>query len=242
MVKKEIFINIREKLISFFKTINMKIHLPFLCIMLTVIPFISKAQKDTDSTTVIFEKVDIEASFPGGDNAWAKFLQTNLHAEVPADKNAPAGYYTVLIQFLVDKEGKLSDITPLTNWGYGMEEEVIRVLKKSPDWTPAEQNKRKVKAYRKQPVTFMVIDDDFEITSQKPYTFYTGTLNRISVTAYKVKSEDISISIPGAIVTALGDGNFTVKVNHTGRVTITITNTKKNKEIGQASFEVIEKK
>jgi len=37
-----------------------------------------------------------------------------------------------------------------------MEEEVVRVLNKSPKWTPAIQFGRRVKAYRKQPVSFFV--------------------------------------------------------------------------------------
>ncbi|MEQ1678624.1 MAG: energy transducer TonB, partial [Chitinophagaceae bacterium] len=44
----------------------------------------------------------------------------------------------------------------LTNHGYGMEEEAMRVIKKGPKWTPAVQNGRQVKAYRKQPITFQV--------------------------------------------------------------------------------------
>lgn len=111
---------------------------------------------NVNSDSVIFERVEIEASFPGGENAWREFLQNNLRAETPATFGAPEGRYTVLIQFIVDKEGKLSEFKPLTRYGYGMENEVIRLLKKSPLWTPAQQNGRKVKAYRRQPVTFIL--------------------------------------------------------------------------------------
>jgi Gram-negative bacterial TonB protein C-terminal len=104
----------------------------------------------------IFEKVEIEAAFPGGDDAWRRFLEQNLNAIVPVDNGAPPGNYTVIIQFVVDKEGKLSDIKALTQHGYGMEAELIRLLKKSPHWNPARQDGRFVKAYRKQPVTFSV--------------------------------------------------------------------------------------
>ena len=61
-----------------------------------------------------------------------------------------------LVQFIINKEGAITDIKPLTKYGFGMEEEVIRILKKSPQWVPAIQFGRNVKAYRKQPVTFMV--------------------------------------------------------------------------------------
>ena len=107
----------------------------------------------------IFAKVEIEASYPGGVDAWRYFLSINLKADVAAKNNAPAGAYTVIIQFVVNTDGYISDITALTNQGYGMETEVIRVLKKSPRWKPAIQDGRKVRAYRKQPVTFQVAEE-----------------------------------------------------------------------------------
>jgi hypothetical protein len=122
----------------------------------------SPAAKDsslvTDDEMKVFEKVEIEASYPGGDNAWRRFLEQNLNGQVAADKGAPAGVYTVIIQFVVDKDGKISTIVPLTSHGYGMEAEVMRLLRKAPKWNPAIQDGRPVKAYRKQPVTFMVTD------------------------------------------------------------------------------------
>ncbi len=100
--------------------------------------------------------VEIQASFPGGEQAWANFLRRNLNANIPPDNGAPAGVYTVYVQFVVDKEGNVSDIKALTSHGYGMEQEALRVLKKATKWKPAIQNGYPVKAYRKQPITFQV--------------------------------------------------------------------------------------
>lgn len=104
----------------------------------------------------IYEKVEVEAQFPGGPKAWENFLRRNLDANVPVDNGAPGGRYTVYIQFVVDKEGNVSDLKPITSHGFGMEQEAMRVLKKATKWTPANQNGRAVKAYRKQPITFVV--------------------------------------------------------------------------------------
>ena len=71
-------------------------------------------------------------------------------------KGAPVGAYNVVIKFIITKNGKLTDIEPETNLGYGMEEEVIRVLKKSPKWNPAMIMGKSVSAYRRQPITFVV--------------------------------------------------------------------------------------
>jgi len=105
---------------------------------------------------VIFENVDIEASFPGDLSGWQQFLMGNLNPNTPILKGAPAGSYTVVIQFIVSKDGSLSAIKALTRHGFGMEAEVIRILRKSPKWSPAQQNGNFVNAYRKQPVTFVV--------------------------------------------------------------------------------------
>jgi protein TonB len=85
-------------------------------------------------------------------------LQTNLKADIPVRRKAPAGIYTVVVQFIVDKKGSISDIEALTAFGYGMEGEVVRVLRKSPKWLPAQMNGGPVKAYRKQPITFEVTE------------------------------------------------------------------------------------
>lgn len=112
-------------------------------------------KKEEDENTV-FTKVEVEAQFKGGEREWRKFLERNLDPNVPVENGAGEGTYTVVVQFIVDKEGKISDVKALTSHGHGMEEEAMRVIKKGPDWVPAIQNGRNVKAYRKQPITFIV--------------------------------------------------------------------------------------
>lgn len=106
----------------------------------------------------IFEKVEVEAEFPGGTSAWRRYLERNLNAQVPSDAGAATGSYTVVVKFIVDKGGNISDVKALTNHGYGMEEEAVRAIKRGPKWTPAIQNGRNVNAYRQQPITFVVAD------------------------------------------------------------------------------------
>jgi periplasmic protein TonB len=107
----------------------------------------------------IFEAVEEEAYFPGGEQGWRSWLEQNLDPAAPIVKGAPAGLYTVYIQFVVDLDGKVSAIKALTKHGYGMEAEVMRILRKSPPWVPAIQHGKNVRAYRKQPVTFQVVEE-----------------------------------------------------------------------------------
>jgi len=113
-------------------------------------------EKITKEPTEPFTKVEVDAKFDG----WEKFLLRNLNAQTPVDNDAPVGNYKVLIQFVVDIDGTVSDIKPLTNFGYGLEQEAIRVLKKAKKWDPAIQNGRQVKAYRIQAITFQVTGDE----------------------------------------------------------------------------------
>jgi len=103
-----------------------------------------------------YMSVEVDAKFYGN---WEKFLLRNLNAQTPIDNNAPPGNYTVIMQFVVDIDGTVSDIKALSNLGYGLEQEAIRVLKRAAKWEPAIQNGRKVKAYRKQSITFQVTEE-----------------------------------------------------------------------------------
>lgn len=101
-------------------------------------------------------KIDTEAGFPGGDVAWRKYLTQNLNAATPVENGAPSGKYTVMILFQIDADGSVKDIKAITNHGYGMEKEAIRIIKKGPKWVPANQGGVNVSSYRKQPLTFVV--------------------------------------------------------------------------------------
>jgi hypothetical protein len=119
-----------------------------------------------------------------------------------------------------------------------MEDEVLRVITKGPKWNPAIQDGRAVKAYRKQPVTFMVMADDFELST---YTLIAGKENLVTLTTGG-KPEDLDITMPGAIVSREGDWNYKITPNTPGRVLLTVWIKKKGKkeELGKVSMLVKE--
>ena len=119
----------------------------------------SQYSKDTIG---IFTKVDVEASFPGGLPAWKKFLERNLDANAPIKEIPRKTKYfeqTAICQFIVCKDGSICDVKVINKVLPSIKKEVERVIKLSGSWMPAEQNGRKVKAYRKQPVTFVVMSE-----------------------------------------------------------------------------------
>lgn len=122
--------------------------------MVVVLPPADTLPRYQERGPEIFTKVERDATFPGGPEAWKKFLHANLR--FPEKNNAPAGTYTAIVQFIVDRDGVISDIKLIADPGYDFGSEAKRVIQLSGKWNPAVQNKRIVKAYRKQPITFNI--------------------------------------------------------------------------------------
>ena len=132
----------------------MKKILAFL--VLTVLFMTSKGQEKKD-TVSIFEKVEIEAGFPGGDAAWKEFLVKNLNPEnaigaVPKGKKHFR--QVAIVKFVVGIDGSLKNIMVENDVHPDIEAEALRVIRSSPKWIPAFQHGRFVNAYRRQPLTF----------------------------------------------------------------------------------------
>jgi periplasmic protein TonB len=107
-----------------------------------------KVEEDYDKT---FTKVEIESSYPGGPGAWSRYLNKSLRYPQEAIDNEIQG--TVVVQFIVDKEGNVSEVQAISG-PKELHEEAARVIKKSGKWQPAVQNGRQVKSYKKQPIVF----------------------------------------------------------------------------------------
>lgn len=107
-----------------------------------------KVEEDWDKT---FTKVEIESSYPGGAAAWTRYLLKTLRYPQEAQDNEIQG--TVVVQFIVDKAGMVSSVEAISGPSE-LRDEAVRVIKKSGQWTPAVQNGRQVKSYKKQPIVF----------------------------------------------------------------------------------------
>jgi protein TonB len=106
----------------------------------------------------IFRKVEIQSDFPGGLAAWKKYLEKTMRYPEEAVSRGIQG--SVMVKFIVDKDGNISDVEAVSGPEEGgLREEAVRVIKKSGKWTPALQNGRYVKSYKQQPVTFTIGDE-----------------------------------------------------------------------------------
>lgn len=105
-----------------------------------------------------FIPVEKEADFPGGIAAWARYLNRNLQFPQEAINLEVEG--TVMVQFVVDVDGSVSDVQAISGPEQGgLRDEAIRVIEKSGKWIPALQNGRSVKAYRRQPIIFRKVSE-----------------------------------------------------------------------------------
>ena len=117
---------------------------------------ITQQDSAKEVNAVIFTKSEIDAEYPGAPEEWTSYFLRNLNLGVGVSSGAPAGTYPVVIQFVIDTHGRVQNIVAKTNFGYGMEKEVIRTIKKGGKWKPAQQNGIPVKEYKQQSVTFTV--------------------------------------------------------------------------------------
>ena len=112
---------------------------------------IAKPVKKEDENT--FTPVEIEAKFPGGDEAWQKYIQRAILREL--DEFSETDYGTCIVKFIVDINGNVSNVEATNLKGSKLAEIAISTIRKGPKWIPAMQNGRYVSAYRLQPVTLL---------------------------------------------------------------------------------------
>ena len=80
-----------------------------------------------NSDNVILQRLPV---FPGGQKAWQSFLKENMDTDVPVRNGAPTGRYIVLVSFIVDKEGNLSELKAENDPGFGTKEEALKIIKR----------------------------------------------------------------------------------------------------------------
>lgn len=106
-----------------------------------------------------FSKIEVEASIEMKE--WRKFLEEHLQPviEDAAKAGTPAGTYTVVTRFIVEKDGSINNFETVKDPGYGLAKKTIEILKLSPRWKPAYQNGRAVRSYHTQPLTFVIAEE-----------------------------------------------------------------------------------
>ena len=100
----------------------------------------------------IFQIVEEPATFPGGLSAFAKYLKKNLKYPRQAQRMGIEG--RVFVQFVVEKDGVLTDIKVVKGIGAGCDEEAARVIRNTPNWKPGKQRGKPVRQRMIQSIVF----------------------------------------------------------------------------------------
>ena len=111
---------------------------------------------------VSFAAVEKLPSFPGGEEGFANYLAKSIRYPKEAKDNKFTG--RVIVTFIVEKDGKLTNIKVLRDIGGGCGPEAVRVLEESPNWNPGLQNGKPVRVSYTMPVNF-TLDDGTKNTS-----------------------------------------------------------------------------
>jgi protein TonB len=118
---------------------------------LLIVIFISTGLfSQKDSTTTIYEIIEVMPEFPGGQAKLYEFLYQNLVIPQLNTDNQIQG--KIYVKFVIKKDGSIDDIQVIKSSYKELNEEVIRVIKLMPKWVPGMQNGQAVDYYFTLPI------------------------------------------------------------------------------------------
>lgn len=100
----------------------------------------------------VYEVVDQMPEFPGGMPALIEFLQKNVKYPADAEKQKVEG--RVLVSFVVETDGSVTDIQVMKKAFPSLDAEALRVAKAMPNWTPGKHKGKLVRVHYSLPISF----------------------------------------------------------------------------------------
>ncbi|WP_394759906.1 energy transducer TonB [Flavobacterium sp.] len=125
-----------------------KILLIAFAIFATQFMFAQASLSAIKSLPINYEDAEVKPEFPGGHNEFMKFIGNNF--KTPEVEGLSGD---VKVSFVVETTGKITEIKILKDIGSGTGDEAKRVISKSPNWTPGEQNGKPVRVTFQLPIT-----------------------------------------------------------------------------------------
>ena len=109
-------------------------------------------------------------TYPGGESALFKYLGNNIKYPAIARENGIEG--TVYVEFVITKDGSVTNVVAKRKVDGGCTEEALRVIKKMPNWAPGIQEGKPVNVKYTLPIKFKL--EDNHITSTNTTASFTG--------------------------------------------------------------------
>ncbi|MDB5111536.1 MAG: TonB family protein [Mucilaginibacter sp.] len=117
----------------------------------------SEVKQVTEDVNKVYESVENEPAFPGGIQKFYDYLGKAIRYPAVDRENNVTG--KVFVQFVVERDGSLTDVKALRGPSQTLSDEAVRAVKASPKWTPGVQNGRKVRVQYTVPVNFTLNSD-----------------------------------------------------------------------------------
>ncbi|MCD4789197.1 MAG: energy transducer TonB [Bacteroidales bacterium] len=114
--------------------------------------YVPVEEDEEEGEAQIFTVVEAMPTFPGGDVARIKYLNENIKYPQMARESGIQG--RVFVTFVVEKDGRVTDVKIMRGIGGGCDEEAIRVIKNMPKWVPGKQRGKPVRVQFNMPILF----------------------------------------------------------------------------------------
>jgi len=116
----------------------------------------TKQNPDKDDEVLVI--VDVHPKYPGGDEARLLFIRENIKYPKEAKDKGIQG--TVYVNFIVEKDGSISNVNVARGVNKLLDDEAVRVTKLMPKWTPGKQKGEVVRVSFNMPIRFTLSDDE----------------------------------------------------------------------------------
>jgi protein TonB len=111
-----------------------------------------QAEQPKEETDEIFTVVEESATPKGGMQAFYNYVNTKIKYPAQARRMGIEG--KVFVEFVINKDGSLTDVKAIKGIGAGCDEEAIRVIQSAPPWNPGKQRGKAVKQRYTLPIFF----------------------------------------------------------------------------------------
>lgn len=130
------------------KNVSLKVALMMLVLLFSFMTSTAQTKKNN----MVYDVVEVMPQFPGGQIAMLKYIMENIKYPKQIMEEGIQGRVTV--SFIVEKDGRVSNVRLLRSVQPSLDKEAIRVVKSMPKWTPGKHNGKPVRVRFNLPVMF----------------------------------------------------------------------------------------
>lgn len=130
------------------KNVSLKVALMMFVLLFSFMTSTAQTKKND----MLFSVVEVMPQYPGGQIAMMKYIMENMKYPEQAMKKGIQG--RVVVSFIVEKDGRVSNVRLLRSVESSLDKEAVRVVKSMPKWSPGKQNGKPVRVRFNVPVMF----------------------------------------------------------------------------------------